>query len=529
MIYHTELTGEASTYHNVSSHCIGAPLDATILRRAVDALVAAHPLLRTSFHLYTFSEPLQIVHRTAHAMLDIAELSHMSTDDQWRIVDEDARVELQRPFDWETAPLVRFRAHRLSDHDFILTIAEYHAILDGWSLHLVLTELCQRYSLLLGRNTSLSLAPTALTYRRFLDLERQARNTPETRTFWSRALDGAPRARLPRGECAERSVSRRTDACGIELSRGLSDGLWELSRNAGIPLKSILLAAHVRVIGAASRVDDVVTGLVTNGRPEEAGGDRVVGLFINTLPFRLGFDDGSWLDLARRAFVAESALVQHRWMPVGEIQRMYAGGPLFESFFNFSHFHALPGGGADASVPILASRTHPADIDLPLAVDFEIEPATSAVKLYLQYDAREFGAPQMVRLGASYRRALEAFVTGPHTPCMKVWLGSDSADSAVATDLVSTATIPTETLFTEPQTPLEAQLACIWAEVLGVQRVGRDDDFRALGGHSLLATQVVARIRRETGRRLSLASFCCRQTISGLARALAAIDDGRGV
>jgi len=112
---------------------------------------------------------------------------------------------------------------------------------------------------------------------------------------------------------------------------------------------------------------------------------------------------------------------------------------------------------------------------------------------------------------------------------MKVWLGSDSADSAVATDLVSTATIPTETLFTEPQTPLEAQLACIWAEVLGVQRVGRDDDFRALGGHSLLATQVVARIRRETGRRLSLASFCCRQTISGLARALAAIDDGRGV
>jgi amino acid adenylation domain-containing protein/FkbM family methyltransferase len=46
-----------------------------------------------------------------------------------------------------------------------------------------------------------------------------------------------------------------------------------------------------------------------------------------------------------------------------------------------------------------------------------------------------------------------------------------------------------------PRDPLELLLAEVWAEVLGLERVGIHDDFFALGGHSLLATQVISRIR----------------------------------
>jgi acyl carrier protein len=50
--------------------------------------------------------------------------------------------------------------------------------------------------------------------------------------------------------------------------------------------------------------------------------------------------------------------------------------------------------------------------------------------------------------------------------------------------------------FVAPRTPIEAVLAEIWGEVLGVAQIGVDDDFFALGGHSLLATQVIARVRK---------------------------------
>jgi amino acid adenylation domain-containing protein len=48
-----------------------------------------------------------------------------------------------------------------------------------------------------------------------------------------------------------------------------------------------------------------------------------------------------------------------------------------------------------------------------------------------------------------------------------------------------------------PRTPIEKQLAAIWAHVLGLETIGIHDNFFELGGHSLLATRVIARVREE--------------------------------
>jgi len=58
--------------------------------------------------------------------------------------------------------------------------------------------------------------------------------------------------------------------------------------------------------------------------------------------------------------------------------------------------------------------------------------------------------------------------------------------------------------FDPPQTPLEIAMADIWASVLGVERIGRSDNFFDLGGHSLLAAQLVGKINRSLGTDLSL-------------------------
>jgi amino acid adenylation domain-containing protein len=73
--------------------------------------------------------------------------------------------------------------------------------------------------------------------------------------------------------------------------------------------------------------------------------------------------------------------------------------------------------------------------------------------------------------------------------------------------------------FEAPATPAEEAVAYVWRDVLGVPRVGRQDDFYALGGRSLLLPRVRHRLEQELGVRLSLASLLERTTAAALALA----------
>uniref|UniRef100_UPI0003676F09 non-ribosomal peptide synthetase n=1 Tax=Actinoalloteichus spitiensis TaxID=252394 RepID=UPI0003676F09 len=70
----------------------------------------------------------------------------------------------------------------------------------------------------------------------------------------------------------------------------------------------------------------------------------------------------------------------------------------------------------------------------------------------------------------------------------------------------------------EAATALERELAGVWAELLGLPRVGIRDDFLALGGHSLTATRTVAAVWRRYGVRLSMADVLRTRTVAALAR-----------
>lgn len=415
MIFHTAYSPESPLYHNVNSLHIQTSFAEKIFREALQQLVAEHPILRTSFDLGRYSEPLQLVHRDAFIPLQVEDLCHLPPSEQEQTVKRRFESEKTNHFDWTHPPLIRFYAFPRNDQSFQLIFTEHHAILDGWSVASLLTELSQIYLSRQGQGTGeLPPAPQA-SYRDFIALEKQSIEAEEHRQYWIQKVHGQSVTTIPRWPKHYRSAeSGKSGAVMITLPDTISARLKTLTQATQVPLKSVLLAAHLRVLSVISNQPTVSTGVVFNGRPEMMGGDRILGLFLNTLPFPMELNGGTWIELIHNIFQLEKEMLPFRRYPLAELQHVLGGQPLFETVFNFVHFHVYEDMLATKEDPHQANIETFQQANFTLVTNFEVSVDSSQITFGLEYDAGELCAEQVRLIGDYYVRALTNIAEQPH-------------------------------------------------------------------------------------------------------------------
>ena len=136
----------------------------------------------------------------------------------------------------------------------------------------------------------------------------------------------------------------------VALSAPLTAAMSEQARRAGVTVNTIVQAAWAILLGRLLGRDDVVFGVTVAGRPPElAGIERMVGLFINTLPLRVKLaPEKPLLALLREVQDEQSKLIAHQHVGLSEIQSAMGLGELFDTLVVFENYPLDGGVGPSA-------------------------------------------------------------------------------------------------------------------------------------------------------------------------------------
>ncbi|AHG93601.1 amino acid adenylation domain protein (plasmid) [Gemmatirosa kalamazoonensis] len=494
------------------------PLDATALHAAWDLVTARHAIFRTAFAVDGVSEPVQVVRRRAELPWAEHDLRGLTEQEQTRRLHELLEADRAAGFALDRAPLMRLMLVRLADDEYELVWSNHHLLLDRWSWPLVLLEISRAYpALVRGERPALD---RAARYADFVAWQ-QERPLDEARRFWARHFDGfAPPPRLPllplRGDVDASEPAEVSATLTAEETREVH----ALARASRVAANTLVAAAWALWLARRSGHDDVSFGVTVAGR--DAGVpdvERLVGLTINNLPLRArvapGESLGAWLATVHEG-LAEMQSFAHT--PLERVQE-WSGVPwrarLFETLLVFQHDDAEELTRSWLGDAVRTELVHvPTRTAYPLSV---IVAGSDALDLRVTYDARYFDDASAREMAEGLRHALLAMVSAPGATVDALRAALPAPAAAAHEHGVGGARA-----YVEPRTATEAVVAALWGEVLGVERVGAEDDFFALGGYSLVATQIVSRVRSTLQVEAPVRLLFQHPTVAAFAAALTA-------
>ncbi|MEU6098997.1 amino acid adenylation domain-containing protein, partial [Streptomyces sp. NPDC047079] len=343
MLVETLADGERNNYHNVNVYRVhdARPFDFPAFQEAVATLVARHEVLRTSVALTGYSVPLQLVHAEADIPLAMRDLSGLTADEQRRSMLRFVADERDRVFDFARAePLLRVCAHSLGDDGWLCTFTQSHAVMDGWSNQLFLVDLVRVYQQLRDGGPVEPYAAPAVRFADSIAAELAALHSQEDRAYWQGVVQGRAKATIPDGWHGDLGAPAQVVRAGTRF-HDLEEPLRALAGAAKASIKSVLVAAFLKVVGQLTDEPAYHVGLVTHSRPEASGADRIYGTFLNTLPLPADRTARTWRELVRQVSDREIEAWPHRHFPMPAIQQEPGAGRLVDVFFSYLDFHRM--------------------------------------------------------------------------------------------------------------------------------------------------------------------------------------------
>ncbi|WMV70852.1 amino acid adenylation domain-containing protein [Xenorhabdus griffiniae] len=300
---------------------------------ALQQVINRHDILRTAIFWQGLEQPVQVVWR--QAQLDIKIFTPTAAQDDISAQLQAYTDPRQHRINLNHAPLfIANIAHDPIQDEWLLALRFHHLVSDHLTLELILTEIAQ---ILRGNAKTL---PTMLPYRNFI---AQTLSVPvaEHEAYFRDQLADIDEPTTPFGILNVPSDNSAINTHRLPLNPTLAKAIRSQARRLGISPSVLFHVAWAQVLAHTSGRDDVVFGSVLLGRLQGgAGADRILGMFINTLPLRISLDGCSVQDIVQDTYHNLITLLEHEQTPLVLAQRcsgVEQPMPLFSSLLNYRH------------------------------------------------------------------------------------------------------------------------------------------------------------------------------------------------
>ncbi|RUT36532.1 amino acid adenylation domain-containing protein [Paenibacillus zeisoli] len=418
MVFYSRMRPDEPMYHDQFCYQFSSRVfDLQRFGHALSLMISKHPILRTTIHLSAFREAVQIVHQDMEPELVYEDISAQTKQEQERYLHAYLDVDLKLKYKFENDRLWRTRLYRVDDSDYCLIISFHHAILDGWSVASLIAELVDTYSRLIEGEV-VAPEPLQASYKDYVAIQMSRVASEESRSYWNNRLADYSRNKLPFN-----FTSRKMDDVPAgkiireRLEPSLLQGLERKAKELGCTLMEVCFAAHLYLLGLLTTEQDIVTGLVTHDRPDVMDSEKVLGCFLNTVPFRTRVEK----KLNKNDFIAKIRSLLGEAKPhemfLADIAAAVGEGgqrdnPFFDTLFNFIDMHVLEKMEVSEDRPIGPSSNEiklNANEMTNTLFDLEVSRTLHQLHIQLKYSPNYFHDNEMRTAFEIYVRVLEKF------------------------------------------------------------------------------------------------------------------------
>ena len=341
MLFHSIYDGEVGAYiEQFTCDLINPNID--FFTRSWEQVIKNHSILRSAFYYDRFAIPVQCVSINAGLPpVEILDYREMDEDLKAKAVSEYELADRNKPFDFQTAPLMRIALIRLGDDRYRMLWTSHHILFDGWSLAILMEEFLSIYETYSsGKELKNEVEDNYEDYIRYIEQS----DNDELESYWRNYLSGVEQGTLLPFIS---TTSGRTKGAGIYKTTNLqldaenSSEIQQYARQHRLTVNTIMQGVWSYMLHKYTGSKDIVYGTIVSGRPDDLSNvERRVGLFINTQPLRSVMHEeenvNSWLENLQSAQVASR---QFQYAPLQEIQK-WSGveGDLFDSLLIFENY-----------------------------------------------------------------------------------------------------------------------------------------------------------------------------------------------